>query len=95
MRLRFSVRVGPDDEPYALAHIAANTVTSTAALNAILSAAAHRLTVGGPERIVVIEGNIEDGPSLYGAPALVADVRGIDAALLERGTFWAPRDLDV
>ena len=93
--IRLSARVGRDGEPYALAHVAANAAMSATALYAIQTAVAHRLTIGGLDRVVVIEGEIESTPRFYGAPALVAEACVLHATILERGTVRAPSDLDV
>ena len=66
---------------------------STAAANHV--AVVHGLSIGGPDRIVVIEGDIEGRPSLHGAAALVADARNMDPMILEHGTHWVIRDLEI
>jgi hypothetical protein len=69
-------------------------------LVAIRTAAARDLTGAwridfDRNKIVVIEGDIENVPRFYGPAALVANVRTINATRLQRGTAWVHRDLDI
>jgi hypothetical protein len=93
MRVKINPRITQAGDQYMLVQIPHGR--EGASVRRVQSALSIQLSLGDPDRIVLMEGDHDSVPFFSGPPDLVAHAKAIPLDILARGTVWGPRDITL